>query len=114
MFGPPLLYCGLIFFISHQPQLPDTPGGDKLAHVLAYLVMGGLFFRAGAGATRWTPRVVFGIATILAALYGVSDEWHQSFVPGRDPSVADVLADTVGGALGALLAWPVFAPRDPP
>ena len=113
LFGPPIIYCGLIFLLSHQPQLPDTPGGDKLAHVVAYLVMGVLFSRAAAGSTRWSSPVVFVVAAMLAALYGVSDEWHQSFVPGRDASLGDVLADTVGALLGSAVAWPMFVRRDP-
>jgi VanZ family protein len=114
LWGPPLVYCGLIFFLSHQSQLPGTPGGDKLAHIVAYLIMGLLFFRAVDGTTGWSPPRVFVLAAALATLYGVSDEWHQAFVPGRDASLADVLADTIGGLLGSAIAWPMFRRRDPP
>ncbi|HSH41142.1 MAG TPA: VanZ family protein, partial [Arenicellales bacterium] len=57
-------------------------------------------FRPGpagyAAQARW-------LALGLAVLYGISDEWHQSFVPGREPDVLDVLADGVGAAVGILL-----------
>ena len=41
------------------------------------------------------------LAVVLSVVYGVSDEYHQSFVPGRDPSVADVAKDLLGAAAGA-------------
>jgi VanZ family protein len=41
----------------------------------------------------------------LAVLYGLSDEWHQSFVPGRTPDVVDILTDAIGAAIGLLLVW---------
>ena len=40
------------------------------------------------------------MATICSLLYGISDEYHQSFVPGREAGVADAIADTIGGFLG--------------
>jgi VanZ family protein len=42
----------------------------------------------------------------IALLYGITDEWHQSYVPGRSPDVRDVVADTVGAVLAMLVvAW---------
>jgi VanZ family protein len=43
------------------------------------------------------------LATSIASLYGISDEFHQSFVPGRTPDVVDWLADTSGALLAVLL-----------
>jgi hypothetical protein len=44
------------------------------------------------------------LAFAFAAVFAASDEWHQTFVPGRDGNVRDVLIDT-GGALLAALYW---------
>ncbi len=93
-------YAGFIFYLSEQPQLPSTPGGDKTAHVVAYAVLGGLL--AWALAPRWPAGWRTVAAALLAAAYGVFDEWHQSFVPGRDASGADMLADLVGSVFGAV------------
>lgn len=105
LFGPPVLHCGLIFYLSHQPDLPSTPGGDKTAHLIAYAVMGILFVRAFYFGTGWRPVVLILVAFVVSVLYGVSDELHQSFVPGRDPSLGDVLADTAGALLGSVGAF---------
>lgn len=103
LFGTPIAYCGLIFWLSDQPTLPSTPGGDKVAHFGAYLVMGFLFVRAVGGATRWPTRVMYFVAAVGAALYGLSDEFHQSFVPGRTAAIDDAIADAIGAFTGA--AW---------
>ncbi|MCK6544688.1 VanZ family protein [Myxococcota bacterium] len=101
--GPPLAEAVALFALSHQPKLPDTPGGDKLAHVVAYLVLGFFVARALAlGARSRSSRAVVLGGAALAALHGVFDEMHQSFVPGRDASVDDLVADGIGAILGAL------------
>jgi VanZ family protein len=45
-----------------------------------------------------------GAAVLAGSLYGVTDEWHQSFVPGRTPAADDLVADAVGSLAGALAA----------
>lgn len=75
--------------------------GDKLLHGVAYAVLGGLVAIAlsRGGRLGWLR----GLAALaIAVLYGVSDEWHQSFVPGRDTSFGDLLADTIGAAVAIL------------
>jgi VanZ family protein len=47
----------------------------------------------------------------MASAFGASDEFHQAFVPGRTADVADWMADTLGAAIGALVA--TFALRRP-
>ena len=44
-------------------------------------------------------------AVVVAVVYGISDEWHQHFVPGRTSDVLDLLADAVGASLSVVLLW---------
>lgn len=92
-----LVWAALIFAASSQPgsAVGLSHPWDKLAHLASYAVLSGLLRAAGLGS---------GWAFALAVLYGASDEWHQRFVPGRDASLADWVADTVGAGLGAWLS----------
>ena len=98
-------YCALIFFLSSQSKLPMPmlfSGEDKLIHALAYALMGFLAWMTFAREQR--PLVmVFGVSVFFSSLYGLSDEWHQSFVPGRVASLGDWLADTLGATLAAVV-----------
>lgn len=92
-----------IFVVSHQSKVSipfDAP--DYSAHGLSYAVLGFLLIRALAGGRleAMTWRLVL-LVTVIGGLYGISDEFHQSFIPGRHPSVSDVVADTVGSFVGA-------------
>jgi VanZ family protein len=115
--APPIVHALALFILSAQPKLPETPGGDKLAHFAAYALLALLVARAFGGSTSLRGLRLFAIASIVAALYGVSDEIHQSFVPGRDASVEDALADAAGALIGSL-GWislsRVFFDRAPP
>ncbi len=104
---PPVVYCLVIFNASARPSLPGMDAfahQDKLVHALAYAVMGALFHRALK--ITLPPRfqaLTVALAAGLAALYGLSDEFHQSFVPGRTAAAGDLAADSLGGLVGALL-----------
>ncbi len=78
------------------------PVNDKVIHVALYSVLGAMLqygrLSSKNGLAHWTVIAV-------GVLYGASDEWHQSFVPGRDPSVADLSADAVGVLLGYAFVW---------
>jgi VanZ family protein len=97
---PAVGWAALIFALSSRPTLPVDLhlGRDKIAHFAAYAVLG--FFLARA-------RQASGLSAVAAALLGVayaaSDEWHQSFVPGRSAEVADWLADALGVVAGLFL-----------
>ncbi len=106
--GPIVAYAGLIFYLSSQPHpeenLPSIVSlfSDKFLHVIEYAVLGGLFYRGFRWGTdeSWRPWAV-PLALLCTSLYGVSDEIHQSFVPFRESSWLDWLADTIGATLGA-------------
>jgi len=96
---PVLIWAGLIFGFSSVPDLGTGLGGwdlvlRKLAHAAEYAVLGALLARATGRA---------GLAVALGALYALSDEIHQSFVPGRVGSPLDVAIDVVGVAIGVAL-----------
>ena len=78
-------------------------GQDKVMHFISYGILGYLLARsikdASAGLT-WRQVI---LVSLLALAYGASDEFHQSFVVGRDASFADLLADGLGGFAGAML-----------
>ena len=76
---------------------------DWLTHGTAYLILSVLLCRGLAGGMRPLRAAGAVLAVCLATVYGVSDEFHQSFVPGRDASVGDVLKDLGGASLGAWL-----------
>lgn len=103
---PVLAYCGLIYFQSSRPSpqnLPEIPYLDKLLHVGAYALLGVLFMRAlRTSALGNKPAALMVLSILLAALYGVSDEIHQYFVPFRTAELLDVLADFLGSLLGVL------------
>jgi len=109
--GPVIVYMGLIFFSSSRERpdlLSTTP--DYLLHGLAYAGLSVLSVRALSKrlfCRLKAPTVAGGIA--IAVFYGMSDEWHQLHVPGRDGSLVDVLADLVGAALGGAFLAAVSA-----
>jgi len=95
-------YMSLIFYLSSQnfslPKLPTN--SDKVIHAIIYFPLAFLIYRS-----LWSCRIkkyIFVIAFVLAGIYGISDEFHQSFVPGRDSSLGDAAADFVGALLGSL------------
>jgi VanZ family protein len=113
--GLAALWAALIFWASSQPNpFPFVPEGilsrDKLLHAAAYAVLAGLLGAALAARGLGEGRAV-ALAALLAAAYGASDEWHQSFVPGRRADLADLAADAAGAIAGAAAA--VLASRAP-
>ncbi len=108
LWGPVVAYMAALFFVSSLSDVPGPPSGfsDKHEHFVFYAVLGALALRALAGG-RWqgvTIRTLLG-AILIAAAYGVSDEVHQWFVPGRDADPLDAVADTAGAATAAAAAW---------
>lgn len=103
VFTPPVGLCGLIWYLSSQPTLPDTQVNDKVMHFMVYGLLSALWTRAWWMTTNLSGLRVGLSAFALTAVYGAIDELHQSFVPGRDASALDLLADAGGAAVGAAL-----------
>ena len=105
---PVYLYMGLIFLLSSLPHpLPPIvlriPFLDKGLHTIEYGVLGFLLARALSSNSPSRLRETFrGWAILFAILYGLSDEWHQRFVPMREASLMDAFFDGVGALLGQL------------
>jgi VanZ family protein len=101
---PVVAWLAVIFILSAQPNLPSPPSPfwdkitEKGGHTLEYVVLASLLWLAMG---RRAPLLVW----VLAVLYAVSDEYHQSFVPGRDPDPVDALFDAMGAALALLVWW---------
>ena len=111
---PALAYVTLIITLSAQPHLRpplDFRFSDKLAHLLEYGVLGVLLVRALHGSMGLPLALGTALlAILLGALIGAGDEYLQSFVPGRESSALDWLADVTGVAL-AQIAYRVTVKR---
>lgn len=103
---PVVLYAGTIFYLSAQShpeeQLPPfllKEVSDKLLHAVEYGILATLCYRAfrrSAGTTLASYAVLSSI--VAASFYGATDEVHQLFVPLREASLGDWLADSAGAA----------------
>ena len=101
------LYCLFIYWLSDQPILP-VPSlfsfQDKILHAGAYFIMGVLAWRSFKHLLT-KPIILALLSVTFCSLYGISDEWHQSFVVGRFSDIADWLADTSGAGLAVFLLY---------
>ena len=97
-----------IYYLSSQPGQNVPPlffGQDKLFHFIAFGILG--FFSMGAAKadTQGYRHVQMLLTIVLVTLYGVLDEFHQYFVPGRVADHYDVMADMVGAIFGV---WALY------
>ncbi len=106
--APVAIWMALIFFLSSQSTLP-LPGLSWLdelvriaGHFTEYAVLSFLVSRAIAAKGGWSIAQT-GMVLALCVAYALSDEWHQSFVPGRDASLFDLVVDGAGSAVGYLV-----------
>ena len=109
----PLAIAAAIVALSHQPSYPlgiTLPHGlDKVAHAAVFAALAFTLDFAVLGTRNDVPFYKRHLWIFMAvAIFGVLDEWHQSFIPGRDASFGDWLADAAGAALGlaaGVLPW---------
>jgi VanZ family protein len=115
---PVLIWAGIIFNFSAKPSVhaseffwPDFLI-KKTAHITEYAIFAVLIYRAlvAYGVRKRNA----GVYAILAAvMYASTDEFHQSFTPGREPTIRDVFFDTIGSVLGIITVWNLL-PKLPP
>jgi VanZ family protein len=88
--------------VKHLPFLVD-----KAIHVLVYGAFSVVLFAALRHSRPRTPSLVLaGVAAVIAVLYGLSDEYHQSFIPFRHTDAYDLAANTVGAVVAqGLVLW---------
>ncbi len=109
---PLYLYAALIFVFSSLSRPPFHPPflfGDKLFHTIEYVFFGYLSARAFRNAAIPAFKINFRILSILSGLvYGLSDEFHQLFVPSRQADILDVGFDVLGTFLGVTIAIKIY------
>ena len=100
-----LAYAGVIFYLSSRtwPNAPSFPYADKIAHIILYTGFGGLVLWSLRKTRFRGNSYIYAVAIILSTSYGLSDEVHQLFIPGREFSIFDLMADAVGSAIGVLV-----------
>jgi VanZ family protein len=95
-----------IFYVSSLPgtRLPSQVGAwDHLLHFLAYWGLGAsIALSLARPGLSWRDML---LAVAIGTAYGASDEWHQSFVPSRDASLADWGHDALGVVVGVMVVW---------
>ncbi len=104
---PALLYAALIFLLSHQSNPPGAEAmPDYTAHFFEYALFGlALTWGATSGFHRSLTSKNAVLLGVIAALYAIGDEFHQSFVPDRVASLGDVGMDVLGAAAFLGVVW---------
>ncbi|MFG1691601.1 VanZ family protein [Gemmatimonadota bacterium] len=101
--GPAAIWVAVLFFLSEIDGTSGLSWGfgwDKVLHFLLYSILGATLAWGWARMRRQVPHWA---VVSLGVVYGLVDEWHQSFVPGRSPSLGDALADLAGTVAGFAL-----------
>jgi VanZ family protein len=107
-----IAWAGVIFFLSSRPkdELPDLGPLSQLASLVAHFVVYAVLMLFLQRALRhdnvMSPGRALAVGLALIAIYALSDEYHQAFVPGRHPDPLDWLTDMTG-ALATYLTLPV-------
>jgi VanZ family protein len=115
---PPIIWGIFIFSFSSvtTPRVSEVHWQDfivkKLAHFVEYAVFAVLLFRAIKGSGVGSKKALIS-ALFFSVFYGITDEFHQSFTPGREPTVRDALIDATGSLVALLVVrdWLTKVPR---
>ncbi len=106
---PVLLWAVTIYISSSIPaeRLPDfgKMGYDKVIHFFVYFLLSATIHRSirHQSLLPFLARNHLFFTVFITAAYGITDEFHQMFVPNRNPSLYDLLADVLGGCLYVVL-----------
>jgi hypothetical protein len=114
---PVCIWLLVIFSFSANPAIPTSQIHwqdfivKKAAHVIEYAILSTLIFRAlyNSGVSK---KASVYVSFILCVVYALTDEFHQSFTPGREPRLRDVGFDTIGAGLAQYLIW-IYLPKAP-
>jgi len=101
---PALFFMTVIFIFSSQPSddLPNFASWDRVVKKMGHAIGYGLLALSYLHFFKYNKKRIW-LAWLLAVLFSATDEFHQSFVPGRHPSLTDVLVfDNLGAALALL------------
>ena len=115
---PPVLWMGLIFIVSAQPTLPHHPDDlfdtilKKVAHMMEYGTLAFLLWRALSRGRGALSRSALVTAFVVSVLYAASDEYHQTFVPGRNGTPVDVGVDALGSLVALLVVGSLGRKRE--
>lgn len=107
---PVIIWAFIIFNLSNQRLSAVSPeywkdfAFKKGAHIFFYSILSVLFYRALSGEGLKRKSSAYG-AVFLSFLYGTSDEIHQSFIPGRESTLRDIVIDTIGASISAFLLY---------
>jgi len=110
LYSPPVLWCGLIFYLSSQPYLRVSEGPWDLAlrkfgHISEYFVLTILSSKAiGSSIFKLNKKTIISGA-LFSFFFAISDEYHQSFIEGRCGSPVDVGVDSIGIVLAGMGLW---------
>ena len=106
LWTPVIVYMAGIFYVSSLPNLSLPEPVAVSGHSAAYLGLAVLLVRALAGGLpRRIGMRVAVTAMLIAVAYGVGDEVHQSYVPGRMADAYDVATDAIGALAGTIACW---------
>lgn len=107
---PVVFWCGLIFWLSSFHKIQASPVGwqdfiiRKTAHFTEYAILFWLLFRAFRQTTKFTFRQNLLFSFILAVVYSLTDEYHQTLVSGRTGRVFDIIVDSLGALFGLIVS----------
>lgn len=109
---PAILSSIGIFYFSSLPQAPFVmttfQWQDKFFHYFAYLFYGATLALAIHVHGKWNPKKNIPLIMFMGCCYALSDEFHQSFVPGRTSEIGDIIADCLGIATASVIYWMLF------
>lgn len=103
---PSFIIFSISFYLSSQStieQMPTFSYADKIVHFICF---GGLAFWVAFGCnSSENKKIKILLPTIIVSIYGIIDEFHQSFTPGRDATISDWIADTLGALFGSFVFY---------